>query len=184
MSLARLASVTLLLLVATPLLAGSQAAPTPHRNLISLNPLAIVFGLYGAEYERAVTRTTSLAVHASHWSTDSETTFGDREVSYTSAELKGRLYPNARVFQGFSFGAHAGLARLREDVTAFGEPGRNNATALSFGFELGYSWLIGEADNFYVGTGIGAKRLAVISGDVYDATLAYPTVRLSVGLAF
>jgi hypothetical protein len=173
-----------LLPLALPALAPAQAPAAPKQSVVSVNPLAIIFGLYGAEYERRIGRTTSLGVLASHWSTDTETTFGDSDVSYTSFELKGRIYPSARLFQGFSFAASSGLVLLREEIWAFGESERNSATAVSIGFELGYSWLLGEEDNFYVGTGIGAKRLGVVSGEVIDARMAYPTVRLSVGYAF
>jgi hypothetical protein len=183
MSLSRL-MVSALLLLAAPALAAAQNPVAPRQSVVSVNPLAIILGLYGAEYERRMGRTTSLGVLGSHWSTDTESTFGHSDVSYTSFELKGRIYPNARIFQGFSFAAASGLVLLREEIWAFGESQRTSATAVSIGFELGYSWLLGEQNNFYVGTGIGAKRLGVVSGEVVDASLAYPTVRLSVGYAF
>lgn len=183
MSLPRLI-LTALLLMVLPTLATAQAPLTPKQSVVSVNPLAIIFGLYGAEYERGVGRTTSLGVLGSHWSTDRESTFGGRNVSYTSFELKGRIYPNARLFQGFSFAATSGVVLLREDNSYMGDNDRNTATAISVGFELGYSWLLGDESNFFVGTGIGAKRLGVVGGDVIDASLAYPTVRLSVGYAF
>jgi hypothetical protein len=183
MSFLRSIAATLFLLV-IPAIASAQATAAPPRNVVSLNPLAIIFGLYGAEYERAVGRTTTLGALASHWSTDTHTSFGRNDVSYTSMELKGRIYPNARIFQGFSFGVTTGVVALREDIGFFGTAERNTATALSIGFEMAYSWLLGEEDNFYVGTGVGAKRLGVVAGEIRDASLAYPTLRLSVGYAF
>lgn len=184
MPLFRSLAAAVLLIAPFPSVTVAQVTATPRQNLVSVNPLAIIFGLYGAEYERRVGRTTSLGALVSHWSTDSGTDFGSNDVSYTSFEMKGRIYPSARIFQGFSFAVGTGVVSLREDHVAFGTTERNTATALSIAFELGYSWLLGEADSFYVGTGIGAKRLGVIGGEVLDASLAYPTVRLAVGYAF
>jgi hypothetical protein len=58
--------------------------------------------------------------------------------------------------------------------------------ALSVGLDLGYSWLLGRTRQFFIGTGIGAKRLFRLGdeNDDDDETYGYPTIRLSIGFAF
>lgn len=40
----------------------------------------------------------------------------------------------------------------------------NEFDALSVGIDLGYSWLLGRTRQFFIGTGIGAKRLFLLGG--------------------
>jgi hypothetical protein len=50
---------------------------------------------------------------------------------------------------------------------------------------LDYNWLVGAQKSFYVGLGAGAKRVFISDKDVSDnATVMYPTARISVGWAF
>lgn len=46
------------------------------------------------------------------------------------------------------------------------------------------NWLLGASKAFYVGLGLGAKRLFVDEKEVADVSGGYPTARVSVGFAF
>ena len=64
-----------------------------------------------------------------------------------------------------------------------GITGVEGETYFGYGFDLNRSWVLGPNDNFYVGLGIGLKRLVGASQDV-DLTLI-PTIRLAnVGFIF
>ena len=161
----------------------SQVAPAgavaPRQQVISFQPLNAVFTVYAAEYERALRPTLTLGVGA--------TGFFPDELSYTSGDVKLRYYPQARPFQGFSFGASVGITRVSEDYTdAFsGQDTETSVTGPSGGFMLDYGWLLGATQRFYLGLGVGAKVLFVDDADFSDDFIArYPTARVSVGYAF
>ncbi|MEJ7810548.1 MAG: DUF3575 domain-containing protein [Gemmatimonadaceae bacterium] len=151
-----------------------------HRQVLSINPIMAVLGFYSAEYERALSETTTLGLGASVWTTGVDVA----NVSYLSGELKLRYYPSARALSGFSLGITGGSARLSGTVTDGDEENDATARAASVGFEMGYSWLLGARRNVAIGLGAGAKRLFVLGAELDDVTVAYPTARLSVGIAF
>ena len=173
-----------MLCAAAPLRA--QVAPAaviaPRQQVISFQPINAVFTVYAAEYERALKPTLTLGVGA--------TGFFPGDLSYTSGDVKLRYYPQARPFQGFSFGASVGVTRAGEEYTDFGGGGEpverdRSVTGPSGGFMLDYGWLLGATQRFYVGLGVGAKVLFVDDEDFSDDFIArYPTARLSVGYAF
>jgi hypothetical protein len=53
----------------------------------------------------------------------------------------------------------------------------------SAGIELDYSWRLGAAEKFYIGLGLGAKRLFIEDDDL-DFITAYPFARFNIGWAF
>lgn len=165
------APLTLRAQVATPI----QPAPITPSQVISVNPLAAMLGFYTGDYERAVTSSTTLGVGASYWSTG----ISGANVSYLSTEAKVRYYPSDRALTGFALGGAVGWSHLS------GELGndRGSANAASLGVELSYNWLLGVKQNVAVGLGAGAKRLFLRDAGS-NVDLSYPTVRLSVGLAF
>jgi hypothetical protein len=58
----------------------------------------------------------------------------------------------------------------------------DEGSAFGFGFDVGYSWLLGAERKFYIGLGIGATRL--FGGDI-DESVTLPSIRLlNVGIAF
>jgi hypothetical protein len=162
----------------------THAQQLPKQNLISIQPIGVVLAVYAAEYERAVSPTTTIGIGGTSWAG-----LDDEDFEAWSAEAKFRYYPEAKPFQGFSFGVSAGVARVEEarcDFFTGGEVCTTDATtAPSFGFLLDYNWLLGPTDGFYVGLGIGAKRVLTDDDDeAFDFPNAYPTARLSVGIAF
>ena len=170
------------LLAAAPAAARAQAptvAPA-HSQVISINPLSLVFGGISGEYERQASATTTFGVGATLWAPD--------EFTYLSAEAKYRFYPQAKSLRGFSIGGTAGFTHVSADYDDFGcdfyDCGDDTATAATIGIELGYQWLLGPAENFAVATGIGAKRLIFLGDDLRGVSGGLPTVRRSVGYAF
>ncbi|HEX7239535.1 MAG TPA: DUF3575 domain-containing protein [Longimicrobiaceae bacterium] len=157
--------------------ARAQEAPQPYKQVLSANPLGLLFEYYNAEYERALTPTTTLGVAGSYI-----TLF--EEANYFSLEGKYRYYPQARALDGFAIGGTLGFAQVDADDIDAGEDGDDTASAFSVGVEIDYNWLVGRDRRFYIGTGIGARRL--FGGDVPgDVPLVLPTIRLvNVGFAF
>lgn len=180
----RLATAAALITTTTLLAAaaGAQAPTTPKTAVLSIQPLSAVFGVYSAEFEKALAPTVTLGVGGSYWSHSDD--FG--KTKYTSGDLKLRYYPEAHPFRGFSFGGQAGYTSV-SDETDYG-PGmgsdKNSASGPTLGVALDYSWLLGETKAFYVGLGLGAKKIFASNKDIGDATLAYPTAHVSIGYAF
>jgi hypothetical protein len=161
----------------------AQAVDVPVQpNVVSINPFGFLFSWYNAEYEHAFNATTSWAVSAGYISIGDD----DDESDYTSAELKFRYYPSAEAPSRFSVGIATGYSHVTDEDTPGGGPVvEKKYDALSVGFELGYSWLMGRTRQFYIGTSLGAKRLFLLGEeDEDDETFGYPTVRLGIGYAF
>lgn len=161
----------------------AAAQQLPKQNLISIQPIGVILGVYAAEYERALSPTMTFGLGGTTWAG-----LDDEDFEAWSAEAKFRYYPEARPFQGFAFGVAAGLARVEETncVVIIDEDCQTlTETAPSFGFMVDYNWLLGPTDGFFVGLGIGAKRVLTKDDDeAFDFPNAYPTARLSVGIAF
>jgi hypothetical protein len=175
-----------LVLLAVTLCATTTRAQTVdlpvQANVLSINPFGFLFEWYNIEYEHAFNSTTSWSVGVGRFD------FGDEddgdETSYTSAEIKLRYYPSAEAPTKFSAGIAFGYSRVSDEDP--GAVGPDKFDALAVGIDLGYSWLLGRTRQFFIGTGIGAKRLFPIGedDDDDDETFGYPTLRLSVGYAF
>lgn len=145
--------------------------------VISIQPINAMLTVYAGEAELAMTRSATIGFGATYWSPD----VIDGDFTYLSGDLKFRYYPEGRAFQGFSFGGSVGVTHLgATDNTSSG-----SASGPSIGVMLDYNWLLGAEKSFYVGLGLGAKTLFISDKSVADeATLHYPTMRLSVGWAF
>ena len=149
------------------------------RNVFSFQPLTAVFTVYSAEYERQTAGALTVGVGGTYWSLGDATD----ELTYKSADVKLRYYPNGTALSGFSFGGTVGFTSVSGTSTSgFDE----SAGGPSFGVLLEYQWLMGAKQNFSVALGAGAKALSVkqetfTSGDF---TARYPTARISVGYAF
>jgi len=163
-------------LVTLPAHASAQAPAPPMpalRNVVSANPFLLIATWFNAEYERAVSGTTSVGVRASSLDLGDDGSDGS-DIKYYSGRAFWRYYPTA-VFEQFYFGLDLGITSLRESG--------DTHTVLGAGFELGYNWLLGQRHNFYISIGAGADRL--FSGDLGDASAVIPTVRIvNIGLAF
>jgi hypothetical protein len=182
-SLMRLTSVVILTalttLAATSL--SAQAATAPKRTVISFQPLNAIFSVYSAEIEHAVSSSATIGVGGSYWSYNDD--LGD--TKYTSGDVKVRFYPEGHPLQGFSFGGQVGYTSVSDNTSdSFGGSSKSTAHGATIGVALDYNWLLGASKATYVGLGVGAKKIFANSNDIGDATLAYPTARISIGYAF
>lgn len=153
--------------------AASDQAGIQRTNLISSNPIGIIFEWFNGEFEHAIKPTVSLAVAGSH--------FGFDDANYTSIDGIARYYPSARAIRGFSIGGSVGGVRVSEDncdgCTPFDE------SAFTLGIRGDYVWILGRDQRFAVAAGIGAKRLFYSENDNVG-TEGLPIGRLSVGYAW
>lgn len=163
---------------AAPLTAQDDAAaPQQYNQVISANPIGLLFEFFNAEYERVFTPFSTLGVGGSYFNADSDDedpAFQDgEEDTYLNADVFYRYYPQGTPLDGFAFGVKAGLTQV-EGQSFFGA-----------GFDANYSWLLGKQRNFYVGVGVGAKRLLGVEDTDYIDLEFIPTIRLvNIGWAF
>jgi hypothetical protein len=165
-------------LVATAALSSAAAAQSvdgdragiARRNLISANPIGLLFEWYNGEYERAISSTASLAVSGSTFD------FWEDGERYTAIDGIARYYPQARALRGFSVGASLGFV----DFDACDDCFDDDATSATIGIRGDYVWIIGRDQSFAVATGIGAKR--ILSNDL--GTDFLPIGRISIGYAW
>ncbi len=165
-------------LVLCPVLASAQAAapvaaPKAVEQIVSISPINLIFGLYGAEYERKINARNSWGASAGYF------TLGG--FSYLNSEVKYRYYPQEKALEGFGVGLSSGLTRIAVDDNT---TSKESTTALSVGFVLDYQWLLGSRKNFVITLGSGARRLVVVGKDLPDANLILPTFRLAIGRGF
>lgn len=154
---------TLMIGTATPI--EAQQAVRPPQQAVSANPFGLLLELFNAEYERKVSDSTTAGVGGSFFSKS-----GD---DYVNADLFYRYYPSGTPLDGWAFGVKAGVTKVTDTGSFFG-----------FGFDTNWSWLLGKNDNFYVGAGVGLKRLFGTSDEHFDLKFI-PTVRIiNVGVAF
>jgi hypothetical protein len=164
-----------------PAAAAAREAP---RQVLSLNPVGAVFGVYMGEFERAVTSHASLGVAGTYWDTGYADSESSGELSYSTIDARLRYYPGTRL-EGFSVGGSLGYTGLSGSMTTVDGEATGRLNTVGAGVSLDYNWLLGARDQVMVGTGIGAKRLFVVGRDVEDdVSLAYPTLRLVVGYTF
>ena len=118
-----------------------------------------------------------MGLGASYWSPE--------DFNYSSVDAKFRLYTGGRPLHGFALGLTGGYTHVSGDDAGCGFLCiAGNADALTFGFDLGYQWLLGPEQKVAIALGGGAKRLFYVSGDSNDKSDALPTFRFSVGYGF
>lgn len=160
---------------------NAQMATAPKRTVISFQPLNAMFSVFSAEIEHAIGTSATLGVGGSYWSHNDD--LGD--TKYSSGDVKVRFYPEAHPLQGFSFGGQVGYTSVSDNTTdTFGGSSKSTSHGPTIGVALDYNWLLGASRATYVGLGVGAKKIFANSDDIGDATLAYPTARISIGYAF
>jgi hypothetical protein len=147
----------------------------PRVNLVSTNPIGLIFEWYNGEFEHAVRPTASLAVAASHFNFD--------EFIYTSVDGIVRYYPGARALRGFSFGGTVGYVHFSDDSDDCPGCVDTSGDAFTIGVRGDYVWILGRDQRFTVAAGLGAKRL-FDTNDSVDEPDALPIARLSIGYAW
>jgi hypothetical protein len=173
--MSRIVRRTLAFVAAAVMIGGSAMPahaqnPSPQRmNVISANPFGLLLELFNGEYERVVSESATAGVGGSYFSQD--------EFDYVNADVFFRFYPTGRPLDGWAFGAKLGLTDINDVGTYFG-----------YGFDVNRSWLLGRNENFYVGVGIGLKRLVGVSDEddpSGDVLKFIPTIRIvNIGIAF
>jgi hypothetical protein len=176
-------SLAILIFVSSGLpLAAQQREDFQPRNVISANPFGIMLGFFNAEYERVISRTSTIGFGGSTIEVEvccdeMESDFSVEAQRYVNLDVFWRFYPGSnrtrtyRAPVGWAFGVKAGITGV-EGETYFG-----------YGFDLNRSWVLGPNDNFYVGLGMGLKRLVGAPQDVDLALI--PTIRIAnVGFIF
>lgn len=143
--------------------------PVPHDQVISANPFLLMWEWTNIEFEKKLSDLQTVGAAGSWIALDG----GDEEYVNITGFL--RYYPQGAALTGFYIGGRGGLYRVSDDD--------DSGTAFGLGFDLGYSWLLGARQNFYIGLGIGATRL--FGGDLEDFSTTVPNLRLlNVGIAF
>jgi hypothetical protein len=160
-------------------------SPSP-RNVISTNPLDIISGSIGVQYERVFARFFSLAIGVSFYDSDMDPiNSSDVNVIGGGVTLQPRVYLLRR-------GAPRGLY-LSPVVSVFylsaGETDMTYAVSgagYSVGGLVGWSWLIGRHFNIKVGLGVQYIHFALTDSDgtVVGAAGVAPLGELTLGLAF
>lgn len=181
------AAAAALVLCSAPARAQTVVVPDTaarYMNVLSANPLGLLFGYYNGEYERAISTTSTVGLAGAYFSVD------DDELAVV--EAKFRYYPQARPFAGFSVGGSVGYGQISDGTDEFSavvdsrtvQQESETSSAFLVGIELDYNWLVGRDRRFFIGTGIGARRL--LGSDVdSDTPVVIPTLRLvNVGFAF
>jgi hypothetical protein len=172
------------LLLALALSAVPAQAQSNPQQYVSINPLGVVYGVYAGEFERAVAPAWSVGASSSYWNNKDDDDDFSAEATYFSVDGKGRFYPGGIALRGFAIGGAMGYTSLSGSFTSSDGGIADKASAISMGVVLDYTWLMGEQDNFVVGTGLGAKRLFLRGIEDTGVTAAYPTIRVSVGYAW
>lgn len=176
----------------------TDSASTPrYEQTLSVNPIALPFGLFSTEYERVVSSGLTIGIGGSYLVHDAvdEDEFAAEDGRDAWGEVKALYYPGEVPLRGFAVGLTVGYHSAR-DVRS--EPSFDDASgryvdgnvrettegAATFGVLLDYNWLIGRRKRFLVGTGIGARRVLKDVDSSSPLAQVYPDGRLQIGLAF
>jgi hypothetical protein len=161
--------------------AADPAVRTEPLQSVAINPLAIPFGVFSAEYEVALpTPGFTFGVGGTYFSDDD-----DRD---SWVEAKALYYPNERTFRSFSVGLTAGVHSARRNTGSCdflgcsAEP--RSQTAPTLGVLVSYDWLLGRQERFRVGLGAGAKRILKDVGGNDPLEQVWPDGRFVIGFVW
>ena len=146
--------------------AQAQNVPSPtYQQVISANPFGLLLDLFNAEYERSVSESSTAGIGGS--------AYFRTEDDYINADVFWRYYPQGDPLDGWALGVKVGVTRVGDEGTFIGA-----------GVDVNRSWVLGKNDNFYLGLGLGLKRMYVSTDATFD--LRYiPTIRIvNVGYVF
>ena len=177
-------ALAVLTLGAAPAMAQSTSPPTPT-TVLSIQPLSAMFNVYAAEAEHTISPNTTFGAGVTYagggaiWD----------GVHILSTDVKLRFYPEGHPLRGFALGGQLGYTSISDDQASYdfntNSYTKTTTSGPTFGVSLDYNWLLGQSRSFYIGLGLGAKRIFAkddVGNDHYS--LAYPTGRISVGFAF
>jgi len=150
--------------------AGSRSGIT-RANLISANPIGLLFEWYNGEFEHALSPTVSLAAAGTSFDLD--------DARYTAVDGIIRYYPSARAVRGFSVGLSVGYVGVNIDCDSDVYSCDDDYSAGTIGVRGDYVWILGKDQRFSVATGIGAKRILG-----HSDPQGLPIGRLSLGYAW
>ncbi len=141
-------------------------------NLVSANPIGLLFEWYNGELEHALSPTVSLAIAGTSYDLD--------DARYNSIDGIVRYYPSARAIRGFSVGASVGFVGVNEDsCDECFDDNEDDFSAATIGVRFDYVWIFGRDQHFSTQAGLGAKRI-LRNSDVEGL----PIGRLSIGYAW
>jgi hypothetical protein len=148
---------------------GGVGPQVPHNQVISANPFLLLWEWANVEYERKVSTASTVGV-AGSW-----VSVGEDNETYQSLNGFYRYYPQEVALKGFYLGGRLGYYRVSDD--------QDEGNAFGLGFDIGYTWIMGSKQKFYIGMGIGATRL--FGGNLDDGSVTVPSLRLiNLGVAF
>lgn len=160
-------------------LASSVESEGP-KNTITANPLALMFGFFNFEYERAASSRLSWFVGPSYWSLS--TSLGSESASVSAYGLGGglRYFLSGTAPEGFFVSPGISLAYATTD---FG------TGADAFGYEVsaigGYTWIFGGVFDLSLGLGAAYREMEVqAGGSTVGHAGVIPSGRLALGAAF
>jgi hypothetical protein len=157
----------------------ASAQPDAPKQVLSIQPLSAVFGVFAGEYERAAGKAVTWGIGATYWG---DSFSGGNDATYTSAEFKLRAYPAGVALTGFSVGGALGVASVRGTDN---NGSTESVGGASIGVLLEYQWLMGAGKEWAFALGAGAKALIIDDkSTTFSYTAKYPTMRISVGYAF
>lgn len=154
-----------------------------NKNVITTNPFLLLFGWWNVELERKLAPNSTIGIAASYTSFEDDDEDLDGEASkYLSGYLFYRFYASGKAPGGFYFGGRFGVSSV--EIEYYEDASSEKGTAFGFGLDVGYTWLLGDKENFVVSVGVGATRL--FGGDLEDDQAAFlPIIRLvNIGVAF
>ena len=177
--------------------ADARSAASGYTQTFAINPIALPFGLFSAEYERVAGSGFTVGVGGSYFDGAALDDEDDGDDDARSAWFEGKVlyYPNEVAFRGFSAGLTLGYVNERRSVydgVVYGPTGEITTRpegsvsegAATLGVLLDYNWLLGRRRRFVVGTGIGARRVLKDVEPGSPLSQVYPDGRLVLGLAF
>lgn len=180
----------LILVMATmsvPVTSQEKLGESPNHHMITTNPFLILFGWWNIEYEYKLSGNSTLGVAGSYYSfteTIDEEDFlsFDQKTKYFSGYAIYRFHPSGKAHAGFYFGGRLGITSIEQEDLDTGLT--DDGSAFGFGLDVGYTWLLGDKQNFAMSVGLGATRL--FGADLDDDTVGFlPIIRLvNIGVAF
>jgi hypothetical protein len=128
---------------------NETAGPVLSQWQISVNPFLILAESFAGEVEYTPGESVGFGLAFSHFTDPDES-----DESATGINALVRYYPGKKRLRGFYLGGRLGYYSVDESGLADDSEG-----AFAFGVELGYNWVFGEGDGFYLGLGGGVTRI-------------------------